>query len=216
MDTTLRKATIENFRGRVASIEPTPAGVAVCAISASLGLGLLEKVLRITGQRRDFSGDRVRLLQLCEAAQDEGRRLAQCADDDTAAFNEYLACRRLPKDTLQQREERARAIDAALRRATDIPLMTARRAVAGLDLCADAAGFVHEFVSADLSAATVLLASAVRATLLSVEFNIGQLPRDSEYYRDILAERKDLQNQAIRKSDAILEQIAARNQESTI
>ena len=57
--------------------------------------------------------------------------------------------------------------------------MTARCAVTGLDLRADAAGFVHEFVAADFGAAAVLLAGAVRATLLSVDFNPGQLPRDA-------------------------------------
>jgi formiminotetrahydrofolate cyclodeaminase len=167
-------------------------------------------VLRITGQRRDFSGDHGRLRQLSDAAQAGSARLAHYADEDIAVFNEYMVCRRLAKDTRQQREERERAINAALRAAIEVPLKTARSAVTGLDLCADAAGLVHAFVAADLGAAAALLAGAVRATLLSVDFNLGQLPGDSQFYRDVMAERHELQNKALQKADSLLQQIAAR------
>lgn len=180
------------------------------AVSASLGLGLLEKVLRIVSQRRDFSGDRMRLGQIGDAARTESARLAHYADEDIAAFNEYMAGRRLAKDTPQQREDRECAIAAALRTAIDVPMNIARAAIAGLDLCTDAAGFVHAFVAADLGAAAELLAGAVRATLLSVDFNLGQVPHDSQFHRDIIAERHELQNQALLKTDALVRRIPTR------
>jgi methenyltetrahydrofolate cyclohydrolase len=207
-DTSIWKTTIETFHESVRSSEPAPAGVSVAAVSASLALGLLEKVLRIVSRRRDFSGDPERLGQLSDAARAGSARLARYADDDVAAFNEYLACRHLPKDTEPQREERERALDAALKTAIEVPLNIARSAVAGLDLCAGAAGFVHAFVAADLGAAGELLAGAVRATLLSVDFNLGQLPRDSPFCRDVIAERHQLQNKALQKADALVRQIA--------
>jgi methenyltetrahydrofolate cyclohydrolase len=182
----------------------------VSAVSARLGLGLVEKVLRIVSQRRDFNGDPGRLGQLSDAARTESARLARYADEDIAAFNEYMACRRLAKDTPQQREDRECAIAAALRTTIDVPMNVARSAIAGLDLCTDAAGFVHAFVAADLGAAAELLAGAVRATLLSIDFNLGQVLQDSQFHRDIIAERHELQNQALLKSDALVRRIATR------
>jgi formiminotetrahydrofolate cyclodeaminase len=182
----------------------------VSAVSARLGLGLLEKVLRIVSQRRDFSGDLGRFSQLDDAARTESARLARYADEDIAAFNKYMACRRLAKDTPQQREDRERAIAAALRTTIEIPMNVARSAIAGIDLCTSAAGFVHAFVAADLGAAAELLAGAVRATLLSVDFNLGQIPRDSQFYRDVMAERHELQSQVLLKTDALVQVIAAR------
>ena len=180
------------------------------AVSARLGLGLVEKVLRIVSQRGDFNGDPGRLGQLSDAARTESARLARYADEDIAAFNEYMACRRLAKDTPQQREDRECAIAAALRTTIDVPMNVARSAIAGLDLCTDAAGFVHAFVAADLGAAAELLAGAVRATLLSIDFNLGQVLQDSQFHRDIIAERHELQNQALLKSDALVRRIATR------
>jgi formiminotetrahydrofolate cyclodeaminase len=182
----------------------------VSAVSASLGLGLLEKVLRIVSQRRDSIGDPVRLGQLGDATRKEAARLARYADDDIAAFNKYMACRRLVKDTPQQREDRECAIAAALRTTIEVPMSVARSAIAGLDLCIDAGGFVHAFVAADLGAAAELLAGAIRAALLSVDFNLGQVPHDSQSYRDVIAERHELQNQVHLKTDALMQRIAAK------
>lgn len=168
------------------------------AVSASLGLGLLEKVLRIVSKRKDFSGDRGRLSRLGDAARTESARLARYADEDIAVFNEYMACRRLAKDTA-----------AALRTTIEIPMNVARSAIAGIDLCTGAAEFVHAFVAADLGAAAELLAGAVRATLLSVDFNLSQIQHDSQFYRDVTTERHELESQVLLKTDALVQRIAA-------
>jgi methenyltetrahydrofolate cyclohydrolase len=174
--------------------------VSVAAVSASLGLGLVEKVLRIAGLRRGFSGDRVRLDQLMDAARAGSDKLAGYADEDVAAYNDYLASKRrgdMP------------AMDAALRAAVESPMKIARAAVEGLDLCAEAAGIIPAALAADLGTAVVLLAGAARATLLSVDSNLGQLPPDSQFHRDALAERGELHHQAQHKAKKILEHIAS-------
>jgi formiminotetrahydrofolate cyclodeaminase len=175
----------------------------VSAVSASLGLSLLEKVVEIVRQRRDFSGDPERLGQLREGARAESARLARYADEDIAAFDKYMECRRLAKGA-----ERERALAAALRTTIEVPMKVARSAIAGLDLCADAAGFVHAFVAADLGAAVELLAGAARATLWSVDFNVAQVPHDSQFYRDVIAERDEMRNLVRLKTDALLRRIA--------
>ncbi len=168
----------------------------MAALSASLGFALVEKVLRIAGQKKDFAGDRKGVNSIADAAQAASVRLVRWADEDVAAFNQYLAARRL-KD--------AAAIDAALRTAIQIPLQIAREAVSGLDLCATAAGFIPRSVAADLGTAVVLLEGAARATLLSVDSNLRQLPVDCQFYRDVLAERDDLRRKSVQNAENLLE-----------
>jgi methenyltetrahydrofolate cyclohydrolase len=191
-DTSLWNTTIGNLRDRVASSEPTPAGVSVAAISASLALALLEKVLRIVGHRKDFSGDPQRLAHLIIRARQASDVLATCAEEDIAAFDHFLASRRLPQDSARLRDERQRAIDAALYTAIEVPLKIARTAAAGLDLCAEAADLVHAFVAADLGSASELLSAAIRATLLSVDSNLDRLQPDTQFHRHVLAEKNAL------------------------
>jgi formiminotetrahydrofolate cyclodeaminase len=179
--TSLWKTNVEALYDRLAGTDPTPAGVSLAAISAGLALGLLQKVLRIAGQRKDFRGDRERVSQLIVAAQEEAARLARYADQDIAAFNEYMASRR---NGLRE--------EPSLRSAIEVPLNIARSAATGLDLCAEAKNIAHAFVAPDLGAATELLRAAVRAPLLSVEFNLSQLPSDTQFYKDVVAEKDRL------------------------
>jgi methenyltetrahydrofolate cyclohydrolase len=169
--------------------------VSVAAVSASLGLGLVEKVLRIAGQRRGFSGDRMRLDQLIDAARAGSDRLAGYVDEDVAAFNDYLA---------SKRRGDVPAMDGALRAAIESPLKIARAAVDGLDLCAEAADIIPAAVAADLGTAVLLLECGARATLLSVDSNLGQFPPDSQFHRDVLVERHDLHRQAQQKAKNLL------------
>ena len=62
------ESTLENFRSAAASGESVPAGVAVSAVSASLALGLLAKVLKVSGRRKDFAGDLAKLERLADSA----------------------------------------------------------------------------------------------------------------------------------------------------
>lgn len=193
--TSLWKTAVEDFRYRVASEEPAPAGVSVAALSAAFALALLEKALRIGVQRKDFRGDRSVLDGLALSAQAASARLASLADEDIAAYNEYLAARRL-KD--------APAMDAALHTAIEIPLNVARAAVAGLDLCAGAAAFVPRSMSADFSTTVILLSGAARATLFSVDSNLAQLPAGSQFHDAALAERRQLEAQTVQKTERLL------------
>lgn len=180
----LGKTTIEELRARVASTEPAPAGVSVSAVTASLGFSLVEKALRIAGQRKDFAGDRQKLDFLIEAARNASSHLARWADDDAWAFHQYLAAKRL-KD--------ADAIDSALRRAIQIPLQIAREAVSGLDLCGIASGFIHKAVAADLGTAEILFAAAARAILLSVDSNLAQIPAGSQFHREAVGAMQEIE-----------------------
>src|ERR1700688_3135729 len=94
----IENETLAELRGKVGGTEPVPAGVSISAVTASLALALLAKVLDITGKRKDFSGDRTRLDSLIESARAESTRLTQLADEDVRAFNQYLECVREDKD----------------------------------------------------------------------------------------------------------------------
>src|ERR1041385_4341104 len=110
--------TLAEFRETACGTDPVPAGVAISAITASLALALLAKVLDITGKRKGFSGDRERLGALLDAARSESTRLTHLADEDIQAFEQYMECRR-----------RGREVTAALRQAIEVPMNAARSAV---------------------------------------------------------------------------------------
>ncbi len=182
--------TLAAFRDRVAGLEPVPAGVSAAAVSGTLGLGLLTKVLEIASKRKDFAGDRDLVRALLADARRLSETLSRLADDDIAAFHEYLDCLRRKQPT-----------DAAMRQAIEVPLRVARAAASGLDLSEQAKDLVHAFVASDLGAASILLAATLSASLLTANFNIRQLPEDDPYRREATFELSRLE-QSKRRSPA--------------
>jgi formiminotetrahydrofolate cyclodeaminase len=188
MQSSIWSATLAAFRDTVGGAEPVPAGVAISAVSASLALALLSKVLRITGSRKDFAGDPDQIERLYEAARRESIELARLADEDVRAFNHYLECLRQAEDE----PGRDQAIAAAIRKAIEVPMNGARAAVRGLTLCVDAAGLVAGLTAADLGIAAGLLAGAAEAMLVSVDFNVHEMCTDEGFARATTTERHDL------------------------
>jgi methenyltetrahydrofolate cyclohydrolase len=165
-------ASLATFRDRIAGPEPAPAGVSAAAVTATLGLGLLTKVLEIASRRKDFSGDRALVSSLLHEARNKSQILVQLAEEDIQAFRQYLDC-------LRRKESTA----AALRKTIEVPLVIARTSASGVALCEQATGLVHEFVAPDLATARALLSAAAASTIVTVKANLKQLP-DSDPYRD--------------------------------
>jgi formiminotetrahydrofolate cyclodeaminase len=202
-------STLERFREAAASAHPTPAGVAVAAVSASFAFGLIAKALAVSGRKDAHSGGLGKLEPLVAAARAESSRMLQLASDDGAAFEAYLSATRMPRATEQERLERQRALDAALHQAIDLPLAAARSAAAGLELCAEARPVTHLVVLADLATAVTLLGGALRAYLFCAQSNVGQLAPESSALRARVASESERHQRSLRQAEELLERIAA-------
>ncbi|MGH8298123.1 MAG: cyclodeaminase/cyclohydrolase family protein [Steroidobacteraceae bacterium] len=200
-------STLERFREAAASGHPTPAGVAVAAVSASFAFGLLAKALAVSGRRDARSVNLAKLEPLTAAVRAESSRMLQLADDDIAAFEAYLAGARLPHATDRERLERRQALDSALRQAIDLPLAAARSAAVGLQLCAEAVSMTHLVVLADLATAVTLLSGALRAFLLCAGSNVRQLAPETSSHRELLAKETDRHKRVLRQAEEVLERV---------
>jgi formiminotetrahydrofolate cyclodeaminase len=173
------KSTLADFRDRLAGRESVPAGVSVAAVSASLGLSLLIKVIEISRKRKDFAGDPAKIEALLAQARAESAKLDRSADEDIVAFAEYMASRGTPGEAV------------ALEKAIQTPLGAARAAAAGLQLCSEAMAVTPASIAPDLGTAALILAGSVRSMLLSVESNSLRLT-DRESRAQIAREVEEL------------------------
>jgi formiminotetrahydrofolate cyclodeaminase len=178
-------STLAAFREKACGTDPVPASVAISAVTASLALGLLAKVLAIAGKRKDLGA-------LLEAALAESACLARLADEDIQAFNEYMECKRQGRD-----------LTVAVRKAIEVPMEAARSAVRGLELCVSAAGVVQGLTLADVGGAAALLSAAVQAMLLSVDFNVRAMRPEDGFSDGVSGERLELELTAGRRADAV-------------
>jgi len=199
--------TLEQFRQATAGQQPTPAGVAAAAACAAFALGLLVKVLSVSGRRQELAASHPRLESLAAAAQAASQRMLHLAGDDIAAFEAYLTARRMPRATDSERQACEQRTHSAVRRAIDVPLAAAQEAAAGLQLCSEISVATPPALVADLGVAAALLAGALRGFLLCAESNVRQLAPDDASYRERLAADATRHDETLRQAAALLETI---------
>lgn len=174
--TSVWDATLESFCDDLGGTEPAPAAVTASCAVAEMGVSLLLKVLRITGRRKNFNGDKARLNALIEAARGESRELRATADADAAAVRAFIGSRD----------------PAAARQAIEVPMRGARAVKRSADLFASATDLIQGLPAADLGSGAIFLSAAIRAILLSVEFNLRLLKPEESYASSIRLESRAL------------------------
>lgn len=169
-ETPLWELTLAQFREATAG-RGMPGCGAVAAVVADCGLALVVKALRVSEKRERREG-RVDLLQ---SAQVLLGRPGAFADDDVAAFQDYLDA------------EDPEAQQMASRQACAVPLATARVCNEALAIAEAAWPEVVESVRCDVRAGALLIGAAIDAVLLNVEADLAGLddPVSKEELREI-------------------------------
>lgn len=192
-------ATIDDFSSDLAKPQPSPAAGSAAAVSARLAVCLLIKVLEITSGRKRVTGDTEQIHSLLQAARNESETLGRVADEDSTAFAGYLA-------SVRQKADQS-TLNAAMLEAIEVPMNGARSAARALALCGEAVPLIPAFIAADLGAAALLLSGAVRAMLITVDYNLRHLTAGGG---GLAEERIQLEAQSGTYTEAIVRQVHLR------
>ncbi|MEP7353352.1 MAG: cyclodeaminase/cyclohydrolase family protein [Acidobacteriota bacterium] len=133
--------------------QPSPAGVAMAAMSGAMAVSLLIKVLLITGKGCTF----------VQPAQDLALELRNTADHDARAVERYMRLRDA---------ESARAL-------LEVPLRAIRALARGAELCAQVVPQVSGLIAADVDSALEILTAAARAAILCLSRNLEKAPNST-------------------------------------
>lgn len=175
--------TLAEFIERLASEEPVPGGGSASAVAGSLAAALLAMVARLSLGRPKYvayESTNERALSLAESAR---VRLLQLADDDANAYGAYASARKMVKETSDQQAQRAAAIRAAARAASEVPLAVVRECAVLLDEIAVVAGRSNLNAASDLEVGARLCAAAARGAAANVIINLPQV--DDERYAGV-------------------------------
>ncbi|WP_423820634.1 cyclodeaminase/cyclohydrolase family protein [Salinisphaera sp. SPP-AMP-43] len=179
--------TLGAFRDDIES-RSMPGCGAAAASSAANGLALVLKGLRLSADD-ETAASRDRLIEQADVCVDA---LAGYADEDVAAFQDYLAARKAASDP-----DRDSAVAEAGQRITQVPVDTARACLEGLALSRQAMAYTKPALQSDTRAGAQLLHAGLSMVLLNVDANTAQLddPQASDALRQ---ERQRLQADADR------------------
>ncbi len=186
---------IRELLAAFASAAPTPGGGSAAALTASVGLSLLAMVASMSRTRNGSDDDRATLDGALNAVEHLAGHTLTLVDDDAAAYDAVMEAYRKPRATEEEKVERRRAIEAALRGAAEVPLEVMRACRAGLTAAVDVARAGNPSASSDVGVSVELLKAALHSAALNVGVNLSSLS-DSSYVDAVTSETATLENSA--------------------
>lgn len=204
----LVEKTVKDFVAAVASNEPAPGGGSVSALASSLGAALTAMVGNLTFGKKAYNaleeGQRAQLDANFEKVVKHVERLNQLIDEDTTAFNDYMAALKLPKETDEEKAARKAAMEEALKKAMEVPLDAARESLEVLKLQKVFADYGNPNAITDVGVGALLACAGLEGALFNVLINLGGIS-DQNYVAEIrkqcdalLKEGKDLKEETLK------------------
>ncbi|MCI4325382.1 MAG: glutamate formimidoyltransferase [Thermoplasmata archaeon] len=167
----LAAGSITEFARRLSERTPTPGGGSAAAAAAAMGAALGAMVLRYS-QPKD--GPDPALDAAIGALSADRDALLAAIDDDTEAYEGLRTARRAQKSAPDS-SAAAEAYRAAVRRATEVPLVTARTAATAARRLESLRATVKRSIESDLTTALALLNAGCVGALSNVAINLPDL-----------------------------------------
>ena len=170
-----KEISLETFASEVASLEPVPGGGSVSALAGALAAALAVMVALLTLKKERYADRESEMLQLRDEAEQLQQQLLAAVDQDAQSYRQVLAAFRLRKSTEKEKQKRAEALQAAFRKATEVPLEVAETALKVLELTGNAARRGNPDMVTDAGVGILLARAAALGALMNAEFNLGSL-----------------------------------------
>jgi glutamate formiminotransferase/formiminotetrahydrofolate cyclodeaminase len=196
----IKDKKIKTFLDTLASKSPTPGGGSAAALVGAMSAALLSMVGNLTiGKEKylDVENDIKRLLEKSEKLRADFEELIE---KDIEAFNQFMAVMKLPKETKEQKENRSREMQNALKDAANVPLEIARKSLEVLNICQEVAAKGNKNVISDAGVGAIVAEAAFESAILNVKINSGMI-KDEKDKKDLNREIEELNRLVKGKKD---------------
>jgi formiminotetrahydrofolate cyclodeaminase len=199
----LTNQKITDFLEKTASGTPVPGGGSVSALSAALGAGLAEMVANLTIAKKGYEAVEGEMKQIADTLQHLREKLVTEVDNDSNAYAGVLAAFKLPKDTQAHKEQRAAAIQEAMKNAARVPLGVAYDALQVMDLAEKAIRNGNRNAVSDGAVGAMMARTAVLGALFNVKINLASV-KDKAFVEDMMREVTKIESRVHAREAEIL------------
>ncbi|EHM10041.1 methenyl tetrahydrofolate cyclohydrolase [Thermanaerovibrio velox DSM 12556] len=178
----LQDMTVKSFVEELASDSPAPGGGSVAALCGALGGALATMVARLTVGKEKYKESWDVMEKVISDGLALNKKFLELMEEDTESFNQFMAARKMPKDTDQEKAARAQAIAEASKRTAMVPLATLRSCEALAEIALEAARSGNPNAVTDAGTAALLARAAAKAAAYNVFINLPGID-DQDFVR---------------------------------
>jgi len=181
----LLKMNLRQFCNETLRDSPAPGGGSVAALMGALGVSLGGMVANLSAGKRGWDDKLHYFSNWAVKAQQLKDELLLLVDEDTAAFNKVMDAFALPKESAEEKNARAAAIEQATKHAAEIPLKVMEAASKSYQLLFEMAEKGNPASISDVGVGTLATRACIKGAALNVKINLGQL-KDEKFKSDLL------------------------------
>lgn len=187
--------TMNDFIAVAASKSHTPGGGNVSAVVATLAASMVAMVGNLTVANKKYEEFHAQAQTQVDRLMATIEKLKELTNKDIAAFDHYMGCFKLPKDTDEQKKARAQALEEAAQQATLVPLEICRCCLEIITEADELSKYGNKMAISDVGVGAMVGEAALRACMLSVDINLPSI-KDQAFVAKVKAEREHLFVQA--------------------
>ena len=199
----LIELTVKDFAALTASDAPAPGGGSISALCGALSAALVEMVANLTVNKEKYQEYQGEMSEIIENISSDRKALLVAVDDDTRAFDKYMAALKLPKGS----EERKTAMQEGLKEAALVPLSVAKRVCTLFPSIEKVLTHGNTNAVTDAMVATMLARTCALGAIYNVRINLSSI-HDEAFVKELEGECDTLQNMAVSEEARLLKNIS--------
>jgi formiminotetrahydrofolate cyclodeaminase len=203
---TLIDNEVSEFVFELSSRNPTPGGGGASALAGALGVSLGGMVANLTIGKPNYADGEEEMKQIKVATYRVQKELLDLIQKDADAFAPLAGAYRMPADTEEARESKARVMEASLKEASLVPLSMMKLCAEAISLLERTAVIGNKLALSDAACGAVLASAAMRSAWMNVAVNTFSI-RDGAFAARVNDEGMALMDEYAPRAESIYEAV---------
>jgi glutamate formiminotransferase/formiminotetrahydrofolate cyclodeaminase len=194
-DSELIDMNLRAFSFETASESPAPGGGSIAAYCGALGAALVTMSANLSAHKRGWDDQWEVFSDWGSSSIANQKKLLTLVDKDAQSFNLIMAAFKLPKSTDEEKTIRLEAIQAATKKAIEIPLEVMQTAYASFEAIKKMAEIGNPNAITDVGVAALCARTAVIGAFLNLKINCNSLD-DKSFVKKVIAKGQKMADEA--------------------
>jgi len=170
------------FLDKLCSNSPEPGGGSASALVGAIAAGLCGMLAALTVNKKGYEEVQDEMKGIYEEAGAIKDELLLLLQKDTEAFDDAAKAFKLPRSTEEEKKKRSEAIEAGLKKATEVPLTIMEKSLEAGKLAMRALKKGNEMAISDGAISALFAESAAIGGMVNVRINLSWI-KDREYIK---------------------------------
>ena len=201
--------TCEDFVDILATKAPVPGGGGASALVGAIGTALGNMVGSLTVGKKKYADVEADIIALKEKADALQKDFLHLVEEDARVFEPLSKAYGMPKDTEEEKAEKAKVMEIVLKDACSVPMEIMRKCCEAIDIIEEFAAKGSVIALSDAGVGAAFCKAALLGASLNVFINTKSMA-NREYAESLNKEAEEMMAVYGAKADAVFEGVAGR------